>query len=84
MSALNQLLSDARSTLGDATRFRMQGEFGTDILRPDGTVRQRGGDSRLIERTGSSRPTTAQEFIRRNPDRWEQMKRDMQKGAGRG
>lgn len=84
MSALNQLLSDARSTLGDATRFRMQGEFGTDILRPDGTVRQRGGDSRLIERTGSNRPTTAQEFIRRNPDRWSQMLQQMQQGAGRG
>ena len=84
MSALNQLLSNAGGTLGDATRFRMQGEFGTDILRPDGTVRQRGGDSRLIERTGSNRPTTAAEFVRRNPDRWEQMKRDMQKGAGRG
>ena len=84
MAALNQLLSDARSTLGDATRFRMQGEFGTEILRPDGTTRQRGGDSRLIERTGSSRPTTAAEFVRRNPDRWAQMKRDMRKGAGRG
>ena len=83
-AALNQLLADARSTLGDATRFRMTPEFGTEILRPDGTTRQRGGDSRLIERTGSSRPTTAQEFIRRNPDRWAQMKRDMRKGAGRG
>ena len=84
MSALNQLLSDARSTLGDATRFRMQGEFGTDILRPDGTVRQRGGDSRLIERTGSNRPTTAAEFVRRNPERWRQMQAEMKKGAGRG
>ena len=51
---------------------------------PDLPGYARGGDSRLIERTGSSRPTTAQEFIGRNPDRWEQMKRDMQKGAGRG
>ena len=83
MSALNQLLSNAGSRLGDATRFRMQGEFGTEILRPDGTTRQRGGDSRLIERTGSSRPTTAQEFIRRNPDRWSQMLQQMQQGAGR-
>ncbi len=84
MAALNQLLSNAGGTLGDATRFRMQGEFGTDILRPDGTVRQRGGDSRLIERTGSNRPTTAQEFIRRNPDRWSQMLQQMRQGAGRG
>ena len=84
MAALNQLLSNAGSTLGDATRFRMQGEFGTDILRPDGTTRQRGGDSRLIERSGSNSPTTAAEFVRRNPDRWAQMKRDMRKGAGRG
>ena len=84
MSALNQLLSDARSTLGDATRFRMQGEFGTDILRPDGTVRQRGGDSRLLERSGSNRPTTAAEWIRRNPQGWEQMRQAMRRGAGRG
>jgi len=84
MAALNQLLSDARSTLGDATRSSMTPEFGTEILRPDGTTRQRGGDSRLIERTGSNRPTTAAEFVRRNPDRWAQMKRDMRKGAGRG
>ena len=84
MAALNQLLSNAGSTLGDATRFRMQGEFGTDILRPDGTVRQRGGDSRLIERTGSNRPTTAAEWIRRNPQGWDQMRQEMRGGAGRG
>mgnify|MGYP005607303701 CR=1 FL=1 len=84
MSALNQLLSNAGGTLGDATRFRMQGEFGTDILRPDGTVRQRGGDSRLIERTGSNRPTTAAEWMRRNPQGWDQMRQEMRGGAGRG
>lgn len=84
MSALNQLLSNAGGTLGDAARFSMTPEFGTEIMRADGTVRQRGGDSRLIERTGSNRPTTAQEFIRRNPDRWSQMLQQMQQGAGRG
>ena len=84
MAALNQLLSNAGGTLGDATRFRMQGEFGTDILRPDGTVRQRGGDSRLIERTGSNRPTTAAEWMRRNPQGWDQMRQEMRGGAGRG
>ena len=84
MAALSQLLSNAGGTLGDATRFRMQGEFGTDILRPDGTVRQRGGDSRLIERTGSNRPTTAAEWIRRNPQGWDQMRQEMRGGAGRG
>ena len=84
MSALSQLLSNAGSTLGDAVRFNMTPEFGTELLRADGTVRQRGGDSRLIERTGSNRPTTAQEFIRRNPDRWSQMLQQMQQGAGRG
>ncbi len=84
MSALSQLLSNAGGTLGDATRFRMQGEFGTDILRPDGTVRQRGGDSRLIERTGSNRPTTAAEWVRRNPQGWDQMRQEMRGGAGRG
>ena len=84
MSALSQLLSNAGGTLGDAARFNMTPEFGTEIMRADGTVRQRGGDSRLIERTGSNRPTTAQEFIRRNPDRWSQMLQQMRQGAGRG
>ena len=84
MAALSQMLSNAGGTLGDAVRFNMTPEFGTELLRADGTVRQRGGDSRLIERTGSNRPTTAQEFIRRNPDRWSQMLQQMQQGAGRG
>ena len=84
MSALSQLLSNAGGTWGDAARFNMTPEFGTEIMRADGTVRQRGGDSRLIERTGSNRPTTAQEFIRRNPDRWSQMLQQMRQGAGRG
>ena len=84
MSALSQLLSNAGGTLGDATRFSMTPEFGTEIMRADGTVRQRGGDSRLIERTGSNRPTTAAEWMRRNPQGWDQMRQEMRGGAGRG
>lgn len=84
-AALGEVLANAKGNLGAVMGRPNQTEFDTVRVDKNGVEHQIGADSRLLSHAaGSGSGGSAQDFIRKNPERWAQMQREMRTGAGRG